>query len=290
MEIENPYAPVSELKLPLFESKGLQLFIKREDLSHPFISGNKWRKLKYHLIEARQQNKTQLVTFGGAYSNHLLATAAAGATYKFGTTGFVRGEQVSNPVLQLCAWFGMKLIFVSRADYNDKQRLFDLHFGNDIEACFIDEGGAGPLGERGVKELLDDIAQPFDIISCSMGTGSTFKALVEGVSERNSPMQIYGISVLKGPDTFRKLVHFIPQKHWQIFDEFHQGGYAKTTPELIDFMKTFAAQTGILLDQVYEGKMLFALAKLADTNYFKPGTRILALHNGGLSGLLSLLQ
>jgi 1-aminocyclopropane-1-carboxylate deaminase len=118
LTIEAPYAPIEEVKLPLFEEKQLQVFIKREDLSHPYISGNKWRKLKYHLLHAEAMHKNTLVTFGGAYSNHLLATAAAGAKYKFKTYGFVRGEQVSNTVLQLCQLFGMQLQFVIKKNYS----------------------------------------------------------------------------------------------------------------------------------------------------------------------------
>lgn len=289
MQIKNPYAPVEELKVPLFENKGLHLFIKREDLSHPFISGNKWRKLKYHLIDARKNNKTELVTFGGAYSNHLLATAAAGAKYQFRTTGFVRGEEIVNPVLQLCEWFGMRLKFVSRSNYKEKKNLYDLHFGTDPNACFIDEGGAGENGEAGVRELLDDLSEPYDIIACSVGTGCTFKALVEGVLNKHWPTQVYGISILKGVYSLESLVQHIPQNYWQLFHQFHEGGYAKTNPELLAFIKLFASQTGVLLDQVYEGKMMLALHKLASEDFFKSGTRILVLHNGGLTGMLSLL-
>jgi 1-aminocyclopropane-1-carboxylate deaminase len=124
LQIEAPHAPIEEINMPLFKEKQVQVFIKREDLSHPYISGNKWRKLKYHLLHAEAMHKNTLVTFGGAYSNHLLATAAAGAKYGFRTFGFVRGEQVSNMVLQLCSIFGMQLQFVSRENYRNKEELF----------------------------------------------------------------------------------------------------------------------------------------------------------------------
>lgn len=289
MIIENPYAPVEELSLPYFANKNLSLFIKREDLSHPFISGNKWRKLKYHLLAAKAQSKSHLVTFGGAYSNHLLATAAVGAKYNFKTTGYVRGEEVSNPVLKLCRWFGMHLYFVNRTLYKDKFSIFERNYGRDSNAFFIDEGGAGLTGEQGVMELLNDLDKNYDHIVCSVGTGSTFKALVQGVYERNLHCCVTGISVLKGAYNLDELVRQYPQHNRQIFHRFHQGGYAKTTPELLAFIQSFAAQTGILLDQVYEGKMMMAVYKLAEENYFKEHAKILVLHNGGLSGMLSLL-
>ncbi|MBC7383940.1 MAG: pyridoxal-phosphate dependent enzyme [Bacteroidia bacterium] len=287
--IENPYSPIEELNIPLFENKGLRLFIKREDLSHPFISGNKWRKLKYHLIEAAQLSKTHLVTFGGPYSNHLLATAAAGAKYHFKTTGFVRGEEVSNAVLKLCRWFGMQLHFVKRSDYKNRVEFFAQNYKSDSESYFIDEGGAGTTGETGVKELLGDLNVCYDYIVCSVGTGSTFKALVEGVCERRLNTKVYGISVLKGAENLNDLVQQYPQQYWQLLHNFHQGGYAKTTPQLIAFIQNFASISGVLLDQVYEGKMMMAIFELAQENHFKKGSKILALHNGGLNGLLSLL-
>ncbi len=287
--IENPYAPVEELKLPLFDQKGIQVFLKREDLSHPFISGNKWRKLKYHLIDATENNKNHLVTFGGAYSNHLLAAASAGACYHFKTSGIVRGEKVENPVLKLCEWFGMNLIFVSRTDYKNKALLCEKYFGSNPDTYFISEGGASDLGEQGVREILNDLNQSYDALFCSVGTGCTFKGLVQGVVERNLKTVVYGISVLKGAESLNDLIEPVNGNKARLFHQFHEGGYAKTTPELFKFIRQFSAQTGILLDQVYEGKMMNGLVKLIESNAFEPGSKILALHNGGLSGMLSLM-
>src|ERR1700760_4446363 len=143
------YSPVQQIKNKLFEDKGITLHIKRDDLIHPLISGNKWRKLKYILKKAQAENKNHLITFGGAYSNHLLATAAAAAKFGFKSTGFVRGEEVINDTLFLCRLHGMNLIFADRESYRDKQTLFNKHFANDKSAFFIDEGGSSALGAKG---------------------------------------------------------------------------------------------------------------------------------------------
>jgi len=150
-------SPVQQIKNDLFKKQGLKVFIKRDDLIHPIISGNKWRKLKYILKKARADNKTHLVTFGGAYSNHLLATAAAAAEFGFTSTGIVRGEQVDNDTLFLCRLHGMKLLFTDRETYRDKPGFFKRYFINDPDAFFIDEGGASPEGARGCSELIDEL-------------------------------------------------------------------------------------------------------------------------------------
>src|ERR1700754_4063997 len=146
------FSPVHQIHNQLFDEQGLEVFIKRDDLIHPIISGNKWRKLKYLLKQAQTQNKTHLVTFGGAYSNHLLATAAAAAKFGFKSTGIVRGEEVSNDTLFLCRLHGMQLIFTDRESYRGKSVLFDKYFGDDANALFINEGGAGPDGAKGCAE------------------------------------------------------------------------------------------------------------------------------------------
>src|ERR1700748_2051784 len=151
----------------LFDEHGIDVFIKRDDLVHPIISGNKRRKLKYLLNKAQAENKTHLVTFGGAYSNHLLATAAAAAKFGFKATGIVRGEEVNNDTLFLCRLHGMNLIFTDRDSYRDKPALFKLHFANDNNAFFIDEGGASPLGAKGCSELVDELTEAYDHIFCA---------------------------------------------------------------------------------------------------------------------------
>ena len=160
MDIELDFlSPVHQINDKLFDEQGLTLFIKRDDLIHPIISGNKWRKLKYILKKAQAQNKNHLITFGGAYSNHLLATAAAAAKFGFKATGFVRGEQVENDTLFLCRLHGMSLIFTDRENYRDKPALFKKHFGDNAEAFFIDEGGASAEGAKGCSELVAELTQ-----------------------------------------------------------------------------------------------------------------------------------
>jgi len=283
--IEEPFAPIEPIQLKKIEKAGLQLFIKREDLSNPFISGNKWRKLKYHLLEAHNNKNEELVTFGGAYSNHVLATAAAGAKYKFKTSAIIRGEEVQNPILNLCKIFGMKLIFMSREAYKNKEAwVATQHYNN----CYIiPEGGGGVLGEKGIAEMVQK--WDYDHIFCSVGTGSTLKGLIIGMMQQQNHGLANGIVVLKGAEEMSNEFKCFPPNRYRLHFNYHEGGYAKTSAELIQFIKEFASETGVLLDQVYEAKMLKALINMVDKGYFKKGERILALHNGGLSGLLSQL-
>src|SRR5690606_32520337 len=168
------HSPEEQITLPLNKEKNIRVFVKRDDLIHPYISGNKWRKLKYSLQQVHDQNKGKLITFGGAWSNHLLATAAAASTFVFKSIGFVRGENVENPVLKLCQIFGMELRFVSRDAYRDKRHLFADNFTSDQEAYFIDEGGYGRLGALGCKDIISELTQTYDKIYCACGTATTF--------------------------------------------------------------------------------------------------------------------
>ena len=287
---ENLYAPIEQLHFDLFKKKQIELYIKREDLIHPFIAGNKWRKLNYVLHDAKAKNKRHLVTFGGAYSNHLLAVACAGAKYHFTTTGFVRGEEVNNHMLALCRWFGMHLIFVEREAYRDKVKLFEENFSDNNDTYFIDEGGAGELGAKGCGEILKNIQNEYSHVFCSVGTGCTIEGLIAYANENKMPTSIEGVVVLKGGDFLQKQIEEknFNQANWRLHQGFHEGGYAKTNPELLAFIQNFAAQTGILIDQVYEGKMMKAIFTLAQENYFKKGSKILAIHCGGTLGMLSI--
>ncbi len=289
---ENLYAPIEQLHFNLFKEKQIEFYIKREDLIHPFIAGNKWRKLNYILQDANAKNKRHLVTFGGAFSNHLLAVACAGAKYHFTTTGFVRGEEVNNHMLALCRWFGMHLIFVEREAYRDKLKLFDENFSDNNDAYFIDEGGAGELGAKGCGEILKDIQTEYSHVFCSVGTGCTIEGLIAFANENKMPTSIEGVVVLKGGDFLQKQLENknFNQANWRLHQGFHEGGYAKTNPELLAFIQNFAAQTGILIDQVYEGKMMKAIFTLAQENYFKKGSKILAIHCGGTLGMLSVVD
>jgi 1-aminocyclopropane-1-carboxylate deaminase len=282
-EEEIVYAPITN---------HVRLFIKRDDLIHPFISGNKWRKLKYNLITAQETHKNHLVTFGGAYSNHVLATAAAGAKFGFKTTAFIRGEEANNPLLDFCKLFGMQLIFVSREDYLNKADLHHQHFNNDDSAYFLDEGGFGADAEKGCREIITELQQEYDHIFCSAGTGATAAGILNGIYLKKLVTQFHLVPALKGGALLQEAIKplLISDSIYPIHDEYHFGGYAKTQPPLIDFIKDFTSKTGILLDPVYTGKTLFAIKDLASKNYFKKDTSVLMIHTGGLFGILGMLD
>jgi 1-aminocyclopropane-1-carboxylate deaminase len=279
--------PIEQLSDSLFLDKGIEVFIKREDLIHPFVSGNKWRKLKYVFRFAKENNIKQLVSFGGAYSNHLLALACAGAMYGFKTFAFVRGEEVSNHMLFMCKLWGMELHFVSREAYRNKHQLYDAKFSDDAQTMFIDEGGRGELAMKGCEEILEHIDKDFTHAICAVGTGTTLAGIAKRAAELN--MHAEGICVLKGAEDIDKDVErLIPNyTNWKVHHQFHRGGYAKTDKDLMAFIKTIASGTGILLDQIYTAKMMMAVHELVKQDYFKPRSKLLLIHTGGLSGLLS---
>jgi 1-aminocyclopropane-1-carboxylate deaminase len=284
------FSPVEQIRHELFDKQGLKVFIKRDDLIHPMISGNKWRKLKYLLKQAQAERKTHLVTFGGAYSNHLLATAAAAARFGFASTGFVRGEMVTNDTLMLCRLHGMSLIFTPRENYRDKSALYGKHFAHDNEAFFIDEGGASPLGAKGCSELVNELSEDYDHLFCACGTGTTAAGIINGITRQGLKTQFHGVPVLKNGDFLKDDIgsYLTAPAEFDLHTDYHFGGYAKATAELIAFIKAFVASTGILIEPVYTGKMLYALFDLAEKNHFKPGSRILAIHTGGMLGLLGM--
>ena len=284
------YSPVHQIQDKLFDEQGLKVFIKRDDLIHPIISGNKWRKLKYLLKEAQSHNKIHLVTFGGAYSNHLLATSAAAAKFGFKSTGFVRGEEVNNDTLFLCRLHGMNLIFTDRESYRDKQALFDKHFANDNDAFFINEGGSSALGAKGCSELMVELSETYDHIICACGTGTTAAGIINGITDHQLPTQFHGVPVLNNGEFLRKDIDAFLEKPstYHLHTDYHFGGYGKVNDDLIRFVKQFVASTGILIEPIYTGKMLYAMYDLAAQNYFLPGIRILAIHSGGIWGLLGM--
>ncbi|MGI4729347.1 MAG: 1-aminocyclopropane-1-carboxylate deaminase/D-cysteine desulfhydrase [Janthinobacterium lividum] len=283
-------SPVQKIDDAVFTDQNLELYLKRDDLIHPLISGNKWRKLKYILQEARLQHKTHLVTFGGAFSNHLLAMASAGASFGFKTTGFVRGENVQNDTLFICRLLGMNLIFVDRESYQHKPELFASYFQNDPEAFFVDEGGASALAALGCSELVDELPEKYDHLFCACGTGTTAAGIINGLTNNNLSTQFHAVPVLKNAGWMQQEIEKYVLKTASFINHtnYDFGGYAKTTPELLAFIQQFIAKTGILIDPVYTGKMLFAIYDLAKKNHFKSGSKILAVHTGGTFGLLGM--
>ncbi|GGH03056.1 1-aminocyclopropane-1-carboxylate deaminase/D-cysteine desulfhydrase [Mucilaginibacter phyllosphaerae] len=284
------YSPVQQIQNDLFTFKGIQLYIKRDDLIHPVISGNKWRKLKYVLQQAQAKNKNHLVTFGGAYSNHLLATAAAAAKFGFKATGIIRGEKVENDTLFLCKLHGMELIFTDREIYRDKPALFNKLFADDEQAFFIDEGGASPEGAKGCSELVNELTDTYHHIFCACGTGTTAAGIINGITKNNLPTQFNAIPVFKNGGFIKdEIDRFLTATaNYALHLDYHFGGYAKTTPQLISFVKQFTVETGILIEPIYTGKMLYAIYDLAAKDHFAPGTKILAIHSGGIWGLLGM--
>lgn len=284
------HSPVQALKLPLYTQKKVNVFVKRDDLIHPFISGNKWRKLKYTLEKAYESHKKHLVTFGGTYSNHLLATACAAAQFGFKSTGIVRGEKVHNEMLMLCTLFGMELVFVDRESYRDKKTLFEEYFGESIDAYFIDEGGASKEAIKGCAELVKELPQTYDHIFCACGTGTTVAGIIKGIHDNQLETSIHALPVFKNGSFIKeeilKYVTLPPYFHMHL--DYHFGGYAKTKPELIQFIRSFSAQTGILIDPVYTGKLFYALNHLVQNDYFPTHSQILAIHTGGIFGLLGM--
>ncbi|TCK85342.1 1-aminocyclopropane-1-carboxylate deaminase/D-cysteine desulfhydrase [Albibacterium bauzanense] len=281
------FSPEQSLISPLGEEKGIKIFIKRDDMIHPYISGNKWRKLKYLLIKARDQNKNHLVTFGGNWSNHILATAAAAAQFKFKSTAYIRGEKVDNSILSLCKLFGMNIHFVTRDEYKNKEELFQKYHDNDPSSFFINEGGYSIEAVKGCEEIISELTERYDHIFAACGTGATLAGLAKGASKFQPNAHIHGIPVLKGGDFIETAVHNLcPEVKINLHTDYHFGGYAKTKPELIEFIKNFCKDTGILIEPVYTGKLFFAVMDLISKNHFKKGEHILILHSGGLTGFL----
>ncbi|WP_113653831.1 1-aminocyclopropane-1-carboxylate deaminase/D-cysteine desulfhydrase [Pedobacter namyangjuensis] len=283
MQIFSPTQHFSTTWLPSFS-------VKRDDLIDPFISGNKWRKLKYLLKVAQNQKKNHLVTFGGAYSNHLLATAAASARFNLKATAFVRGENVQNEMLLLCKLYGMTLIFTDRDSYKNKIDLFNTHFGDDEQCFFIDEGGASYEATVGCAEIIDELDQPFDHIFCAAGTGTTAAGLLKGINKNQLNTTLNVVPVLKGGSFIETEIAKYENDlaNLVLHTNYHFGGYAKTTPELISFIKTFTSETGMLIDPVYTAKMFYAIKDLVERGQIKTDSKILALHTGGLFGILGM--
>lgn len=282
------YSPVEQIFDPLFAEKKVEVFVKRDDMIHPFISGNKWRKLKYILANAESLNKKHLVTFGGAFSNHLLATACAAAKFRFRSTGIVRGEEVHNDVLMLCRLFGMRLLFTDRSSYRDKAAFYKTHFQDDPDAIFIDEGGAGELGVKGCSELVSELKDSYDHVFCAAGTGTTAAGIIQSIKQDRIPTRVHVIPVLKDSSFLRMEIEKYTDHKFEIHPDYHFGGYAKTNPELLAFIKSFCKSTGILIEPVYTGKMFFAVYDSIEKDQFAPGSRILTVHTGGLTGILGM--
>ncbi|HMG67010.1 MAG TPA: pyridoxal-phosphate dependent enzyme [Chitinophagaceae bacterium] len=283
---------VDEVDLPLLKEKNVRLSVLRLDKIHPIISGNKWFKLKYHLIKARDEKKENIITFGGAYSNHIIATAAAGKLSGFKTTGIIRGERpktLSHTLLQAME-FGMELIFVGREDYR-KKKIPAAIIGDHHSFYFINEGGYGPEGARGATEILEYCEKEnYSHIACALGTSTMMAGLVKA----SLPYQeVIGISVIKSKITPGNDLHDLLSaqeqlKKYRINETYFFEGYARYTPDLMNFMNGFYRDTSIPTDFVYTGKLFFAITDMIKNNEFPSESHVLGIHSGGLQGNLSL--
>lgn len=281
-----------EVRFPLLDRQRISLCIKREDEIHPLISGNKFRKLKYNLKEAKSQHKTTLLTFGGAFSNHIAATACVGYEEDFQTVGIIRGEELTNtwkenPTLKLAATHGMQFHFVNRETYRKKPPGF-LEVLKERHGDFylLPEGGTNALAIQGCEEILTERDRTdFDIVVTSVGTGGTLAGLINASM---SHQRVLGFSALKGGFLKEDIRKFANKSNWELITDYHFGGYAKVTLKLVEFINDFKKTTGILLDPVYTGKAVFGILDLIEKGRFRPNTKILVIHTGGLQGILGM--
>jgi 1-aminocyclopropane-1-carboxylate deaminase len=293
---------LQDLPEPAAERRGVRLRLLRDDLRHPKLPGNKWRKLKYNLLAAREQGHHTLLTFGGAYSNHLAAVAAAGRLQGFRTIGVVRGEEAPDtlsPTLQQCRHDGMQLHFVSREEYRRRgeeawtqQLLAALG-----PAYLLPEGGTNALALRGVAELvteLDAAHEAYDALTVACGTGGTLAGLLMGLAGRK---QAVGVAALKGAGWLRAEVDRLtapaagrPYPNYHLHLGAHFGGYARHSPELLEFIEEFYLRHRVVLDPVYTGKLLAGTLQLIEAGHFAPGSTVVAIHTGGLQGWAGFAQ
>lgn len=282
-----------QIHLPVLEDKKVELFIKREDLIHPFVSGNKFRKLKYNLHAAKAQQKETLLTFGGAFSNHIVATAVVAHLNGLKSIGIIRGDELgkdlvktlaSNSTLREAHRNGMVFQFVSRAAYREKS---NLAFYNQLKETFgdfylIPEGGTNLLAIKGCEEILTKEDLKFDYICCAIGTGGTISGLINAAKKHQ---KVIGFPALKGDFLKSEIQKFTTKENWQLETAYHFGGYAKYNECLIHFINRFSKENKILLDPIYTSKMLFGILDLVAKDHFPENSKIIAIHTGGLQGI-----
>jgi len=274
-----------EISLAILKQKKIRLFVKRIDKVHTFISGNKWYKLKYNLIAAKEKGFKTILTFGGAYSNHIAATAFAAQEKGFKSIGIIRGEEhlPLNSTLAFVVESGMELHYVSRTDYREKTtpdflEKLKAQFGSFY---FIPEGGTNELAIQGTAEILE-ANDSQDYICCAVGTGGTISGIINSSVAKQ---KVLGFSAIKGSEQLEKDIStWTNKENWKLITDYHFEGYAKISDELIEFITSFNKECNIPLDAIYTGKMLFSILDLVAKDYFQKGSSILAIHTGGLQG------
>lgn len=283
------HSALTRVNDPRLDRHAIELWLKRDDLIDPIISGNKWRKLKYSLEHALTLNADTLISMGGAYSNHLHALAFTGKQLGLKTKGFIRGEATTplNPTLQDLLDWGMTLEFVSRSNYRTLRsyQQWQALPGLTAGQYWLPEGGASTYALQGLAEIPGEITLKYDYLCVPCGTGTTLAGLL---TQNLRPAKILGFAALKNA-TFlntemQQLLTVPALNEWSINQNYHCGGFARVNAELIDFINRFEHVTNIPLDPVYTGKMLYGLYDLIEQGYFKPGERLIAIHTGGLQG------
>lgn len=281
--------PTQKIYLP---DSPVELFIRREDLIHPFVSGNKFRKLKYNLIKAKEENQTTLLTFGGAFSNHIAALAFAGKENGFKTIGVIRGDELitiieQNPTLKFAQECGMEFYFVSREgfrlkDSDDFIKKLHQQFGGFY---LIPEGGTNELAVKGCSEILNDDDCHYDFICSSVGTGGTISGIINSALVHQ---KVLGFPALKGDFLQKDICKFAQNKNWELITDYHFGGYGKINDKLVQFINQFYIENKIPLDPIYTGKMVFGVINLIQKSYFPENSKILMIHTGGIQGVAGM--
>lgn len=288
--IKIPECPIQAV----VNQNGIQIDVLREDLNHALIQGNKFRKLKYNLMEAKRQKMETLLTFGGAYSNHIHATAAAAKSFGFKSVGFIRGEELAhkdlNPTLKEAEEMGMTLNFISRKEYRDITQNADYHelklrFPN---AYILPEGGSNEFAVRGCEEILDSRTKAYDYICLPIGTAATMAGVIRASQEHQ---KIIGFPALKDSNFLKNNIEkYTSRRNYEIINAYHFGGYAKFTEVLIRFVQNFYFEFKIPIEPIYTGKAFFGVMDLLKNDYFYQNSKILIIHTGGLQGLKGLEQ
>ena len=276
----------------------IQLYMQREDLVHPQIQGNKFRKLVYNIAFAKANAYKTFLTFGGAYSNHIAATAIAGKLKGMNTIGIIRGEELGddlektlaqNPTLSQAVAYGMQLEFVSRSSYREKDNSVFIEelLRKYPNAYILPEGGTNALAIKGCEEILDKEGLAFDYVCCPVGTGGTISGIIESSRENQ---KILGFPALKGDFLEEEIRKWTAKTNWELVSEYHFGGYAKVDKILIEFINAFYLAHKIQLDPIYTGKMMYGVLDLINKGCFSAKSRILAIHTGGLQGIQGMNQ
>ncbi|MGL5275677.1 1-aminocyclopropane-1-carboxylate deaminase/D-cysteine desulfhydrase [Myroides sp.] len=283
-EKENVYNEQLNVELP----RGITIFVKREDLLHEEVSGNKFRKLKYNILKAKELGYSKLLTFGGAYSNHIAATAAAGRICGIETIGIIRGEELEdnyagNATLTKAVTDGMQLSFMTRTEYRQKadEVIIDKLKQKYGEFYLVPEGGTNEEAIRGTEEILKEEDYAFDYVCTAVGTGGTIAGIINSSRDNQT---IIGFPALKGDFLYEDIRKFVTNNNWQLVLDYHFGGYAKYNEELLSFLRQLYNDTGVLFDPIYNGKMMYGVLEEVNKGKFKDNSRILVIHTGGVQG------